>query len=174
MSSELIFGIDPGLLRTGWGVVETGSGGTVRYVDCGVIRPDSKLPLERRLVFIFDELQSLLLSVMPTRIAIEDVFVNMNPQSSEKLMMARTAAIIAASKSGLPVHSYRPNEIKKNVTGSGHASKEVVGTMVQRILRTPIDRSDGTRTADSTDALATSLCCAFSFSTLFARLSSGV
>ncbi|MDR1609531.1 MAG: crossover junction endodeoxyribonuclease RuvC [Holosporales bacterium] len=83
------------------------------------------------------------------------------------------AALIAASKSGLPLHSYRPNEIKKNVTGSGHASKEVVGTMVQRILRTPIDHSDGTRTADSTDALATALCCAFSFSTLSARLSSG-
>ncbi|MDR2458681.1 MAG: crossover junction endodeoxyribonuclease RuvC [Holosporales bacterium] len=174
MSSERIFGIDPGLIRTGWGVVETGVGGAVRYIDCGTICPDPKPPLERRLVFIFDEVQRLLLSIKPTRIAIEEVFVNMNPQTSEKLMMARTAALIAASKSGLPVHSYRPNEIKKNVTGSGHASKETVCTMVQRILRTPIDRGEGTRTTDSIDALATALCCAFSLSSLSARLTSDV
>jgi crossover junction endodeoxyribonuclease RuvC len=171
MSSEKVFGIDPGLLRTGWGIIEACSGGVVKYVDCGVIRPAPKLPLEQRLVFIFDEVRSLLLSAVPTRVAMEEVFVNMNPQTSEKLMMARTAALIAASKSGLPIHSYGPNEIKKNVTGSGHASKEVVCTMVQRILRTPIDRSDGTKTADSVDALATALCCAFSLSTPSARFS---
>jgi crossover junction endodeoxyribonuclease RuvC len=167
MSSRRIFGIDPGLLRTGWGVIDMDSGGVVRYVDCGVIRPSASLPdvglsLEPRLVFIFDEIQKLLLSFTPEHIAIEEVFVNMNPKTSEKLMMARTAALIAAAKFGKDLHSYKPNEIKKNVTGSGHASKELVHTMVQKILNATIKNDDKIRTADSIDALATAICCAFS------------
>jgi crossover junction endodeoxyribonuclease RuvC len=117
------------------------------------------------LVAIFDGVQKLLSLLSPTCVAIEEVFVNKNPQTSEKLMMARAAAMISASKSGRQVYSYRPNEIKNNVTGSGHASKERVCVMAQKILNASIDRSDGTKTADSMDALATALCCAFSLST---------
>jgi crossover junction endodeoxyribonuclease RuvC len=164
MSSRRIFGIDPGLLRTGWGVVDIGNNGTARYVDCGVIHPDPKLLMESRLVFIFDEIQSLLLSLQPTCVAMEEVFININPRSSEKLIMARTASLMAVSKSGLQIHSYRPNEIKKDVTGSGHASKELVSSMVKMILKASIDSDNRTRTADSTDALAVALCCAFSLS----------
>lgn len=160
-NKSVIIGIDPGLIKTGWGAILK-DGYDVKYVDCGVIRTDSKDSMESRLTSIFDEVTNLLDNFKPEAIAMEDVFVNMNPKSSEKLIMARTVSFLAMAKLGYRVNQYKPNEIKKNITGSGHASKEQVYVMVQKILRTDIINDRKLHTFDSIDALAIAMCQAFS------------
>ena len=160
-SKQIILGIDPGLVKTGWGVVYR-SGSEVGYVDCGVIRPNVTHIMEVRLCYIFDNISELLDEYKPYAVAMEEVFINKNFASSEKLIMARTAAFLATAKRGYTVNQYRPNEIKKNITGSGHASKEQVYTMVQKILRTGLMNDNKSHTFDSFDALAIALTRAFS------------
>ena len=157
----VIIGIDPGLVKTGWGAVLK-DGYDVKYIDCGVIRTDSKDSMESRLLFIFDAVSNLLHTFKPEAVAMEDVFVNMNPKSSEKLIMARTVSFLAMAKAGYQVNQYKPNEIKRNITGSGHASKEQVYVMVQKILRTDIINDRKLHTFDSIDALAIAMCQIFS------------
>jgi crossover junction endodeoxyribonuclease RuvC len=91
----------------------------------------------------------------------EKVFVNANPSTSEKLIMARTVAFLAAAQFGFIINEYSPNEIKKNITGSGHAGKEQVHTMIQKILGVQIQHDKTQRTQDSIDAIAVALCDAF-------------
>lgn len=162
MSNEkIILGIDPGLVKTGWGVIST-TGYTAKYIDCGVIRTESNQKMELRLTFIYDSICNLITSFNTDSVAMEEVFVNTNAKTSEKLIMARTAAFLAVSKSGFNVNSFRPNEIKKNITGSGHASKEQVQFMVKKLLNINITNNNIIHTFDSMDALAISLCHAFS------------
>jgi crossover junction endodeoxyribonuclease RuvC len=153
-----ILGIDPGLARTGWGVIRIYDHETIEYVDCGVLRTSANRSMESRISFIFDKVCDTISEFSPDAVAMEEVFVNINPKTSEKLIMARTAAFLAIVKSEFKVYSYRPNEIKKNVTGSGHASKDHVSTMVQKILRTPLLCCDA---PDAVDALSVALCHAF-------------
>ena len=160
MSSNVILGIDPGLVKTGWGAILK-VGYEIKYLDCGVIKTDPKNSMEIRLSHIFDSVQELIQKFNPFEIAMEEVFVNINPKTSEKLIMARSAAFISAAKSGFLVNEFKPNEIKKNITGSGHAKKEQVHIMVQKILKADIKNDNKTKTLDSMDALAVSLCQAF-------------
>ncbi|MDR2667039.1 MAG: crossover junction endodeoxyribonuclease RuvC [Holosporales bacterium] len=155
-----IIGIDPGLVKTGWGVISQNNN-VIKYVDCGVIKTNSKCTLEQRLIKIFDTVHEIIERFQPASVAMEEVFVNMNPKTSEKLIMARTTAFVAIAKSGLLVHEYRPNAVKKNITGAGHASKELVYTMVKKILGITIKTVE-TRSLDAMDALAVALCQAFS------------
>ncbi|MBQ7524683.1 MAG: crossover junction endodeoxyribonuclease RuvC [Alphaproteobacteria bacterium] len=157
---KIILGIDPGLIKTGWGVVSR-DGLSIGYIDCGVIQTNVTGTMEARLCHIFDRISLLLDKYKPDDVAMEEVFVNKNYKSSEKLIMAQTAAFIALAKRGYIVQQYRPNEIKKNITGSGHASKEQVYTFVQKILRTNIDNDKKLHTFDSFDALAVALARAF-------------
>jgi crossover junction endodeoxyribonuclease RuvC len=161
-AGQVIIGIDPGLVKTGWGIIKK-IGRDVTFLDCGVLitkpseRPDS------RLLFIFNGMRRVIEDYNPTEAAIEEVFVNSNPNTSEKLIMARTAAYLSLAVAGLRITEFRPNEIKKNITGNGHAGKGLVSSMVRQILRI---QQIGAIPADATDALAIALCLGFTAANL--------
>jgi len=159
-NKQIILGIDPGLVKTGWGIVYRNNS-EVGYVDCGVIRTNATDTMEVRLCFIFDKISELLNEYKPYAVAMEEVFINKNFASSEKLIMARTAAFLAVAREGIVINQYCPNEIKKNITGSGHASKEQIYTFVSKILKIDIVRDKKHYTFDSFDALAIALSRAF-------------
>lgn len=146
-----IFGIDPGLQRTGWGVIDV-SGNRLTHVSHGVIKTDAKAPTAARLSMLFDEMTKMLGLWQPTHAAIEETFVNKNPASSLKLGLARGVAMMAPSKWGVEVAEYPANLVKKSVTGAGHAEKEQVQAMI-RVLLPGVDAS-----ADAADALAVAIC----------------
>jgi crossover junction endodeoxyribonuclease RuvC len=149
--SVRILGIDPGLRVTGFGLLER-AGQTLRYVTSGVVRtPDGELP--ERLKAILESLTAVIAEHAPDQVAVEKVFVNVNPQSTLLLGQARGAAICAAVSCGLPVAEYTALQVKQSVVGNGHAAKEQVQEMVRRLLALPGDPS-----ADAADALACAIC----------------
>jgi len=146
-----ILGIDPGLRTTGFGVV-TIEGGRLAYVACGCIRSgDGELPA--RLRVILTDLAAVISLHRPSEVAVEKVFVNVNPQSTLLLGQARGAAICAAVMAELPVVEYTALQVKQAVVGHGKAAKEQVADMVRRLLDLP-----GAPSADAADALATAIC----------------
>ena len=155
-NKKIILGIDPGLVNTGWGVVFR-DGTEVGYINCGVIQTKADDAMEKRLCHIFDKISALIDEYAPYAVAMEEVFVNKNFASSSKLIMARTSAFLAIAKKGYIVSQYSPNEIKKNITGSGHASKEQIHTFVRKILKIDILNDKRHHTFDSFDALAIAL-----------------
>ncbi|MDD5296199.1 MAG: crossover junction endodeoxyribonuclease RuvC [Rhodocyclaceae bacterium] len=150
--STRILGIDPGLRITGFGVIEK-SGNKLSYVTSGCIKSDSAADLPARLGTIFAGLTELLALHKPDQVAIEKVFVNVNPQSTLLLGQARGAAICAAVAAGLPVAEYTALQVKQAVVGNGHAAKEQVQHMVKRLLALTGDPSP-----DAADALACAIC----------------
>ena len=156
LNKKIILGIDPGLVKTGWGVVAK-TASNFEYVNCGVIKTNPSLTMEIRLCYIFNEVTKLLAEYKPDAIAMEEVFINSNQKSSEKLIMARTASFVAVAKSGYKIQQYKPNEVKKNITGNGHSSKEQVYTMVCKILKADLLCDNKEYTLDSIDALAIAL-----------------
>jgi crossover junction endodeoxyribonuclease RuvC len=146
-----ILGVDPGLRVTGFGVLER-EGQRLRYVASGVVRtPDATLP--ERLKAILDALGAVIAEHVPDQVAIEKVFVNVNPESTLALGQARGAAICAAVSRDLPVAEYTALQVKQAVVGNGHAAKEQVQEMVRRLLALPTDPA-----ADAADALACAIC----------------
>ena len=146
-----ILGIDPGLNRTGFGVIEA-SGATLRHLDSGVLRiAAGELPL--RLQAILRELGAVIERNAPDEAAIEKIFVNVNPQSTLLLGQARGAAFCAAVGQDVPVHEYTALQIKQATVGYGHADKTQIQKMVQRLLG--LDRAPAT---DAADALACAIC----------------
>ena len=146
-----ILGIDPGLRITGYGVIEKNGNGLV-YVASGCIKsPDGELP--DRLKNILDSVQEVIRLYAPIEVAVEKVFVNVNPQSTLLLGQARGAAICAAVFHALPVSEYTALQVKQAVVGNGHAKKEQVQEMVKRLLKLP-----GSPSADAADALACAIC----------------
>ena len=143
-----IIGIDPGLQKTGWGIIEA-SGSSLRFVDCGLIKPNPKSEMAERLQFLSEELTQVLTQYEPKTAAIEDTFVNQNPTTSLKLGMARGALMLTLAQYGLDVSEYAPNKIKKSVVGQGHAAKDQMGMMVKVLLP-----SCGSPSEDEADALA--------------------
>lgn len=150
--SSRILGIDPGLRITGFGLIEK-LGHKLSYVASGCIKSDSDMALPERLGTIFSGLTELLGHYRPEQVAIEKVFVNVNPQSTLLLGQARGAAICAAVAQGLPVAEYTALQIKQAVVGNGHAAKEQVQHMVKRLLNLTGDPSP-----DAADALACAIC----------------
>jgi len=146
-----ILGIDPGLRVTGFGVIEQ-SGGKLRYVTSGCVRSGAG-ELAGRLKVILDGLAEVIDANRPQQVAIEKVFVNVNPQSTLALGQARGTAICAAVIAGLPVAEYTALQVKQAVVGKGHAKKEQVQHMVRRLLALPGDPSP-----DAADALACAIC----------------
>jgi crossover junction endodeoxyribonuclease RuvC len=146
-----ILGIDPGLRTTGYGVLER-EGNRLHYIASGCVRPvGTELPL--RLKSILDGLGEVIARHAPQQVAVEQVFVNVNPQSTLLLGQARGTAICAAVLGGLPVSEYTALQIKLSVVGTGHAAKAQVQQMVRRLL--------GLATApgpDAADALACAIC----------------
>jgi crossover junction endodeoxyribonuclease RuvC len=146
-----ILGLDPGLRRTGWGVIEA-DGNRLRHVAHGVAESDATLTLAERLAQLYDGVAAVIAEHAPAEAAVEETFVNKNPESTLKLGQARGAALVAASRAGLPVAEYATNHVKKSVVGVGHADKTQVAMMVKRLLP-GIDA-----TADAADALAVAIC----------------
>jgi len=150
-SSKIILGIDPGLRITGFGVIDK-VGQKLSYVASGCIKtPAGELP--PRLKVILDSLAEVIATYQPQQAAVEKVFVNVNPQSTLLLGQARGAAICAAVLADLPVAEYTALQVKQSVVGNGHADKEQVQDMVQRLLAL-----DGKPGADAADALACAIC----------------
>lgn len=146
-----IIGIDPGLQRTGWGIIDV-VGNKLTHISHGVIATDSKATMAARLVHIFDELTKMITLWQPEEAAIEETFVNKNAASSLKLGQARGVAIAASAKLGLVVAEYSANLVKKSVVGAGHAEKEQVQAMI-KILLPGVEAS-----SDAADALAVAIC----------------
>jgi len=147
-----ILGIDPGLRRTGFGVIDV-HGSRLQYVASGTIVVPTDEPLAQRLKVILDNIREIARETSPTVSALEKVFVNANPASTLLLGQARGAALCALADHGLLVHEYTALQIKKSVVGNGHAAKEQVQTMVQHLLRL-----NGLPASDSADALACAIC----------------
>ena len=142
-----VLGIDPGLRSTGFGVISV-AGSALAYVTCGCIRTgDADLPL--RLGIILHDLAEVISRYDPTEVAIEKVFVNVNPQSTLLLGQARGAAISAAVLAALPVNEYTALQVKQAVVGHGKAAKQQVQDMVRRLLKL-----HGHPSPDAADALA--------------------
>lgn len=146
-----ILGIDPGLHITGWGVIDF-DGFHLKYVAHGTIVSKVSEECCDRLALIFKELSNVVEEYAPNEVGVEQVFVNSNPASSLKLGMARGVAICVPSVMSLKVSEYTPNKIKKTVVGSGHATKDQVSIMVQKLL------SCGPVKLDAADALAIAIC----------------
>lgn len=149
--TKRVLGIDPGLLHTGWAVVDT-AGSARKYVASGVILPNPKWEMSQRLVFIFRELTKICETFSPDECSIEIIFVNKNPKTTLILGQARSAAIVAVANNEIPVFEYEPNVIKKALTGAGHADKFAVDKMVQILLP-----NAHPKTADESDAIAIAL-----------------
>ena len=147
-----IIGIDPGLRRSGWGVVET-DGVRLGYVASGFIASDADAPLAYRLREIFEGLRSVLSCYEPREAAVEETFVNENPRATLKLGQARGMALLAPALSGLNIAEYSPNLVKKSIVGAGHADKKQIQMMVKMLLP-----KANFANADEADALAVALC----------------
>ena len=148
----LIIGLDPSLTCTGWGVVAK-SGSRLSHVANGQIRTDAALSLPERLVMIDRELTDVILLHRPDTSAVEEVFVNKNPQSTLKLGHARGVVLLALARAGLPVHEYATRLVKKALVGTGAAEKAQVQAMLKVLL--PGVQLAG---ADAADALAVAIC----------------
>lgn len=140
----IVLGVDPGTSATGYGVVDRGAAGTLRLVECGVIRPPAGAPLAVRLQDIFEELTALIGRHAPDVLAVESVFVAKNARSALVLGHARGVILLAAAQAGLEVAEYPPATVKKAVVGAGAATKAQIQLMVAHILhlRTPPQPSD--------------------------------
>ena len=147
-----IIGIDPGLRNTGWGVIEA-AGSRLSFVACGVVRSDSALSLADRLRQLHDGLSGVIHAHIPQEAAVEETFVNRDPQSALKLGQARGVALVVPALAGLPVAEYAANLVKKTVVGSGHAEKPQIAAMVRILL----PRAEA-QSADAADALAVAIC----------------
>lgn len=147
-----IIGIDPGLRRTGWGVVDS-DGVRLSYVASGHVASDAAEDLAYRLRAIFEGLSSVIASFKPHEAAIEETFVNENARATLKLGQARGMALLAPAVKGLAIAEYTPNLVKKSVVGAGHAEKRQIQAMIGFLL--PKARFES---ADEADALAIAIC----------------
>jgi crossover junction endodeoxyribonuclease RuvC len=146
-----ILGLDPGLRRTGWGVVAC-EGSRLIHIAHGVVIPDDKADFSTRLLFLFEAVSEIIRLHAPDEAAIEETFVSVNASSTLKLGHARAAAMIAPARAGLPVAEYAAKVVKKSVVGTGGADKTQMAFMIKRLL--PMA---GDPTADAADALAVAI-----------------
>jgi len=146
-----ILGLDPGLGTTGWGLIQA-EGNRLRHVANGQLKTDPSAPLPQRLAALADQLEALIAEQRPDAAAVEEVFVNKNPQSTLKLGQARGVVIMTAARSGIDVGEYAARLVKKAVVGVGNAEKAQVHAMVARLL-------PGMKVAgpDAADALAVAI-----------------
>ena len=148
----LIIGLDPGLGTTGWGIVAK-TGSRLSHIANGQVKTDPSAPLAERLVTLDRELTDVILAHRPDTSAVEEVFVNSNPQSTLKLGQARGVCLLALARAGLPVAEYATRLVKKALVGTGRADKAQVQAMLKVLL--PGVKLAG---ADAADALAVAIC----------------
>jgi crossover junction endodeoxyribonuclease RuvC len=146
-----ILGLDPGLGTTGWGLIEA-DGNRLAHIANGQLKTDSAEPLPKRLSHLATQLEALIAEHSPASAAVEEVFVNKNPQSTLKLGQARGVVIMVAARAGIEVGEYAARLVKKAVVGNGNAEKAQVHAMVARLL-------PGAKIAgpDAADALAVAI-----------------
>jgi crossover junction endodeoxyribonuclease RuvC len=150
----LVLGIDPGTAMTGYGVVVRHGDGRIDLVECGVVRTSAREPLAVRIREIYDAVVALIERHRPHAVSVEEVFHGKNAQSALKLGHARGAILLAAAHHDLVVAEYAPRQIKKAVVGTGNATKDQVGFMVQQQLRL----KEAPAPADAADGVAAALC----------------
>src|ERR1700691_2738993 len=143
-----ILGIDPGLRRTGWGIVEI-TGNRLVFLRCGSVTTNDRDSLAERLVTIHNGLVRVLDEFRPDEAAVEATFVNKDAKSTLKLGQARGIAMVVPAKAGVPVAEYAPNLVKKSIVGAGHGDKAQVRMMIGVLLPKADPSSD-----DAADALA--------------------
>jgi crossover junction endodeoxyribonuclease RuvC len=151
---QRVLGLDPGSIRTGWGVVEAQPGNArgVRGVSAGVIRVPEKAELSERLKLIFAGVKAVIAEHQPCAIAIEDIFFARYPQAALMLGHARGVALLAAAEAGFSVATYPPAVVKRSIVGSGRAEKSQVALLVGAVLGLRDLPSE-----DASDALAIAL-----------------
>lgn len=147
-----VLGLDPGLRTTGWGVVDV-AGNRLTYVADGVVKSDASLTLAQRLVQLHQGVQAIIAQWGPEEAAVEETFVNKNPESTLKLGQARGAVLLAPALAGLHVGEYAATLVKQSVVGTGRAAKDQVGMMVRTLLPGCLVSSP-----DAADALAVAIC----------------
>lgn len=150
--SRIVLGVDPGLAKMGWGVID-GTGPSFRLVGYGAVRTDGSLEHPQRLLTIYRELVAVIEEYSPGVMAVEEVFQGRNARSALLAGEGRAACILAGANAGLPVVELAASVVKLGVTGTGRASKPQVQAMVQRLLgleKVP-------RPVDAADALAVAL-----------------
>jgi crossover junction endodeoxyribonuclease RuvC len=147
-----IIGIDPGLRRCGWGVIET-SGNRLGFIACGTLTPPTDLTLAERLAQLFTGIGDLVRQFAPHEAAVEETFVNQGARSALQLGQARGVVLMTPASMGVPVAEYAANLIKKSVVGAGHAEKAQIQAMV-KILLPQADIAS----PDAADALAVAIC----------------
>ncbi|WP_180897746.1 crossover junction endodeoxyribonuclease RuvC [Martelella soudanensis] len=147
-----IIGIDPGLRRTGWGVIET-LGNSLKFIDSGTVTSDGDMELASRLRQLHDGLSEVVHSFRPDEAAVEQTFVNKDAVATLKLGQARGIALLVPSLAGLKVAEYAPNAVKKAVIGVGHGDKQQIHMMLKVLM--PRVQFKG---SDAADALAIAIC----------------
>ncbi len=146
-----VLGLDPGLARMGWGIIDI-DGSRLAHVGHGVLESDAKTGMGLRLLALHEALTVVIRDLRPAAIAVEQAFVHKDPSAALKLGQARAVALLAGAQAGLDIAEYSPNQIKKCVVGAGHAGKEQVLAMVRRLLPTA-----GVQSRDAADALAAAI-----------------
>lgn len=162
-TSVRIIGIDPGLRRCGWGVIEA-EGNRLRFVASGTLTPPVEIDLALRLVALHEGLVDLIRRYEPQEAAVEETFVSAGARSALQLGQARGVALMTPAVLGLKVGEYAANLVKKSVVGTGHADKEQIQMMVRTLM--PAATFTG---ADAADALAIAICHAHHRSSLVRR-----
>ena len=147
-----ILGIDPGLRRTGWGLIES-DGNRLIAIACGSVETSERAGLGARLVAIHDGLIRIIETYAPHEAAVEQTFVNTNAQATLKLGQARGIAVLVPARAGLAVAEYAPNVVKKTVVGAGHGDKAQIRMMIGVLLPKISPETD-----DAADALAIAVC----------------
>ena len=147
-----ILGVDPGLRNTGWGIVDC-QGSRLSFVACGRVQPAAAGEMGARLRDLHEGLMRVIVDYAPHEAAVEETFVNRDPQSALKLGQARGVALAVPALAGLIVAEYAANVVKKTVVGAGHADKRQIQTMVRVLLP-----ASSAESADAADALAVAIC----------------
>lgn len=157
-----IIGLDPGISKTGWAIINLKEKNSIEFLGGGAISTDGKLGTGERLHIIFEELKKVISLYSPDEAAVEKIFVNKNPKSSLTLGYARAIAILILQMTDLSMNEYDANYIKKSITGNGHADKDQIIFMVKQIVK-----NLNIKCHHTADALATAICHAYTRSSCF-------
>lgn len=151
-----IIGVDPGLVSTGWGIIES-TGSQLRFVACGTLNPNTKLGLSERLLCLHHDLTALIALHAPSEAALEETFMTANGASTLKLGQARGALLVTLAAQHLSVAEYSARTVKKAIVGTGAADKHQIGQMVSMLLPTAREALTACK-HDAADALAIAIC----------------
>lgn len=151
-----IIAIDPALSKIGWGVLSCEKG-RFKYIDSGVVSTNTFCSIQDRLYIIFNEIDNIIYRTSPEVFAVEEIFINLNAESSMKLAYARGVILMLAAKHNLPLYQFKPNHIKKTVTGLGHADKAQMIKMIKILV--PETQKLDFSSSDQADALGIAYTC---------------